>query len=354
MTRLMFGGGPEDVYQLVDSGTGFTKPGGGFQALFYSDSGKQNRYTDLLSASQQPISSMTTQTGSDGLWSVGQITPFYGPDGVYEMWVSVAGSPPFLMQASNLGSYAGPILQQLTQLLTAPAPSLSTLTDVDSTAMAAATVGQAIVKLAGGLYGPGTVASGGGGSGDATLAGTQTFTGTKTFAALLTLLGGLTAKPLTVAAVAAIVQALAGQTANLQEWRNSAGAALSWVGPDGNIYAPNVGKAFVLSKTGTLSTGTGTLRQHNDTGTALKIRSIRASVGTPSTATAPVFDVRVNGTTVYATTANRPTIPINNNTSGKSTGFNSGATIPDGAYVTADIVTAGTGTADAVIQIDTW
>lgn len=355
MTRLMFGGGPEDVYMVVDQATGYMKPGGGAQALFYADAGRLSRYTDLMTPSGQPVSFATTWAGQDASWATGQITPVYGPDNVFEMWVSCAGSPPFLMQASNLGSYSGPLLQQLVQLLSAPSPTLSSLADVDSSAMSAATVGQAIVKLSNGLYGPGTVASGGsGGTAGVTLDTAQTITGAKILSALLTLNAGLAVKASAVGAVAAAVQALTGQTGNLQEWRNAAGAALSWVGPDGNVYAPNVGKIIPMSKAGTLSIGTGTMRVYNDAGTTLKIRSVRANVGTASTNGTPTFDIKVNGTSIYGTPGNRPAIPINNFTSGKNTGFTSGASIPDGAYVTADVVVAGTGTADAVIQVDTW
>lgn len=356
MTRLTFGGGPEDVYLTQDVSTGYLKPTGGAQALFYADTAKTLRYTDLQTLSGQAISSVTTEAGGVGsTWSTGQIAPFYGPDGIFEMWVSVAGSPVFLMQASNLGSFAGPQLAQLQQLLTRPSPALSNLTDVDTDALAAGTTGQALVKLENGMYGPGTVSSGGGSPANmATTDTTQTITGAKTLAALLTANGGILAKALTTSAVAAIVQAIAAQTSNLQEWRNSAGTALSWVDTTGNLYAPNIGKVFPLSKAGTLSTGTGTMKLYNDCGTALKIKSVRASLGTAASTGTTTFDVKVSGTTIYTVTGNRPSITSGSTTSGKNTAFNAGATIPDGSYLTVDVVAVGTGAADAVVQIDTW
>jgi hypothetical protein len=354
MTRFIFGGGAEDVYMVQDPVTGYFKPGPGAQALFYSDPGKTNRYTDLQNLSGQPISSVTTEAGT-GVWASGQIAPLIGPDNITEMYVSVAGSPPYLMQAAAFGAWALPLLIQVQQLLARPPAAMSNLVDTDTTSIANAAVGMAIVKLSSGLWGAGTVASsGGGGTGDATLAGVQTFTGAKTFSALVTAAAGLLAKPASASAVAAIVQALAGQTGNLQEWRNSAGTALSWVEPTGNMYAPNLGRTLPLSKPGALAVGVGTQRIYNDSGTTLKIRSIRASLGTAASANATTFDVKVNGTTVYGTPANRPTLAAGSNTSGKNIGFTAGASIPDGGYVTADVVAAGTGAADAVLQVDAW
>lgn len=354
MTRFLFGGGPEDVYLVVDPGTGYLKAGAGAQALFYADNGKTQRYTDLTDLAGQPITAATTESGS-GIWSAGQIAPLYGPDNVTEMYVSVAGSPPYLMQASAFGSWALPLLIQVQQLLSRPTPALANLADVNATSLSAAVTGNGIVKLADGSWGAGTVGGGGGGgTGDATLAGAQTFTGAKSFSALLSALGGVLAKPLSVTAVAQIIQALAGQSGNLSEWRNSGGTALSWVDYAGNIYTPNGGRTYTMSKTGTLAIGVGTARIYNDTGTVLKIRSVRASIGTAGTANTTTFDVKVSGSSIYSAPANRPSIAVGSNTSGKNTGFTSGASIPDGGYITTDVVAIGTGAADAVVQVDVW
>jgi hypothetical protein len=353
VTRFLFGGGPEDVYLLQDPGTGYLKPGGGAQALFYADSGKQQRYTDLQTLSGQPVTFVTTESGA-GVWSAGQIAPLYGPDDVTEMYVSVAGSPPYLMQASAFGAWALPILIQVQQLLSRPLPSLAGLADVDSQSIGNAATGNAVVKLANGAWGAGTVASGGGGSGDATLAGVQTFTGAKTFAALLSALGGQLTRPLSATAIASIVRGLSAQSGNLEEWQNSSGTTLAWVDPAGRHYFPNGGFILPLSKAGALANGVGSMRIYNDTGTTLLLRAVRASIGTAASTGATTFDVKINGTTVYGTTANRPSIPAGQNTSGRSTGFNSGASIPDGGYVTVDIVAVGTGAADAVVQILCW
>lgn len=352
MTRFIFGGGPEDVYLVQDPATGFFKPGPGAQALFYADTAKSNRYTDLQTLSGQPITFVTTEPGG-GVWTAGQIAPFIGPDNVTEMYVSVSGSPPFLMQASAFGSFALPLLAQVQQLYNRPLPSLAGLTDVDAASIGNSAVGQALVKLANGSWGAGSVASGGG-SGDATLAGTQTFTGAKTFAALLTAAAQLLAKPASASGVAAVVQGLASQTGNLQEWRNSSGTAMSLVDPAGNIYAANLSTTITMTRAGALSAGVGTYRWYADRGMALQIRSVRASVGTPSTSGTPTFDVNVNGTSIFTTQSNRPTLAVGSNTTGRLTGFAVNSSIPDGGYLTVDIDVAGTGAADAVVQVEVW
>ena len=355
MTRLQFGGGPEDVYQIQDPTTGFTKPGGGAQALLYSDQAMMNRITDLTTLAGQPISFVTTETGSDIKYALGQIAPFLGPDGVFEMWCSVAGSPAFLLQASNLGGFLKPYVDQLVQLLNADPMRLSLLADVDPASITGGAVGNAVVKLASGLWGAGTVASGGGGgAGDVTTTTAQTISATKTFTALQNLLAGTLTRPAATNAVAAIVQALAAQTGNLNEWRDSAGSVRSWVGPDGLIYSPNGGTTIPMGKAGALGNGTGTMTWYNDRGVSLKVRSVRASVGTAVTTGTAVFEPRVNGTSFYTVSGNRPSIGASAKTSGKNTGFTAGLVIPDGGYITVDISGTYTGGADTLFQIDAW
>lgn len=356
MTRLQFGGGPEDVYQIQDSATGFTKPGGGAQALLFSDQAMMDRITDLTTLAGQPITFVTTETGSDVRYALGQIAPFLGPDGVFEMWCSVAGSPAFLLQASNLGGFLKPHIDALVQLLNAEPMRLGLLADVDAASIDDGAVGNAVVKLASGQWGAGTVASGGGGggTGDVTTNTVQTITATKTFSALQNLLAGTLTKPSAANAVAAIVQALASQTANLNEWRDSTGSVRSWVGPDGLFYSPNVGTTIPMGKAGALANGTGTMTWFNDRGVALKVRSVRASVGTAVTTGTAVFEPKVNGTSFYTVSGNRPSIAAGAKTSGKNTGFTSGLVIPDGGSITVDISGTYTGGADTVFQLDVW
>lgn len=351
MTRMQFGGGPEDVY-LVDSDQNNLQPGAGATVLFYSGETGNNPITDLLDINLSPITSITTSNGSDGR-APGQIKPFYGPDGVFEMWASANGSPRFLMQASNLGSYLGPTKDQFTQHAAQPnghGTKLQDLINVSST-VASATDGQTIIyNASSGLWIAGSAVTGGGG-GDVTTTTAQTISATKTFTAVQNFNAGAVLKPATAAGQASVVQALASQTGNVAEWRDSTGTAKAWMTSAFAINAPNTGRTVTFVKAGALATGTGTFRWYNDLGVSLTIRSVRASIGTASTSGTPTVDVLINGTTIYGTAANRPSIAVSSLTSGKNTGF-SVATIAAGSYFTSDVVVAGTGAADLVVQIE--
>lgn len=65
---------------------------------------------------------------------------------------------------------------------------------------------------------------------------------------------------------------------------------------------------------GTLVVVTGQHRLYNDFGYDLYIESIRASVGTAPTGAAVIVDVNKNGTTIFTTQGNRPTIAVGTNT----------------------------------------
>lgn len=352
MSRLQFGGGPEDVY-LVPDANGNLHEGPGATVLFYSTETGSNPVTDLLDRNSSPITNITTSTGTDGRVP-GQIPPFFGPDGVFEMWASAAGSPRFLMQASNLGSYLGPVKDQFTQHAAQPNAHGTKLQDLLNVATAAgsATDGQALIyQGSSSSWIPGSASSSNAPANMATTDTAQTVGGAKTFTGLETFTGGLVAKPSAIANQARILQALAGQTGNVEEWRDSTGAAKAWMTSAFAVNAPNLGRTVTFVKSGALATGTGTMRWWNDLGVALTIRSVRASVGTASTSGTPTVDVLSGGTTIYGTPANRPTIAVSSLTSGKNTSFST-TTIAAGGYLTADVVVAGTGAADLVVQVE--
>lgn len=352
MSRLQFGGGPEDVY-LVPDANGNLHEGPGAVVQFYSAETGSNPITDLLDRNSSPITTVTTSTGSDGRVP-GQIPPFFGPDGVFEMWASAAGSPRFLMQASNLGSYLGPVKDQFTQHAAQPNAHGTKLQDLLNVATAAgsATDGQALIyQASSSTWIPGSASASSAPGNMATTDTTQTISGVKTFSGAMTTTGGNTAKPSAVGNPARITQALSGQTGNVEEWRDSTGAAKAWVNSAFGIVAPNLGRSITFTKAGTITVGTGTFRWYNDLGVTLTIRSVRANIGTASTSGTPTVDVKVNGTTIYGTSANRPTVAVSALTSGKNTGFST-TTIADGSYLTADVVVAGTGAADLVVQVE--
>jgi hypothetical protein len=88
-----------------------------------------------------------------------------------------------------------------------------------------------------------------------------------------------------------------------------------------------------------VAVGTGALRLHNDTGATWTLLSIRAEVVTAPSGGSVVVDVNKNGTTVFTTQANRPTITTGNTTSGKVTSMDV-TSVADGDYLTVDVDTA--------------
>lgn len=120
----------------------------------------------------------------------------------------------------------------------------------------------------------------------------------------------------------------------------------------GTEHLVEAGILFPFSRAGTLTTGAGTFRIYNDTTATLDIKGVRASVGTAPTGASIIVDINVNGTTIFSTQGNRPTIAISGNTSGKVTNMNT-TTIADGSYFTVDIDQIGSTVAgaDLVVQV---
>jgi hypothetical protein len=96
--------------------------------------------------------------------------------------------------------------------------------------------------------------------------------------------------------------------------------------------------------TGNFATGTGTLRIPITT--AQTVANVRAMCGTAPTTTDVIFDVNKNGTTIYTTQANRPTITAGTNDSGNTSAPDVTA-LAAGDYLTIDIDQVGTGTVGA-------
>jgi len=83
--------------------------------------------------------------------------------------------------------------------------------------------------------------------------------------------------------------------------------------------------------------GVGQGRVYNDTGRTLQVAAVRVSavnVGGGGL----IVDVNKNGSSIYTTQANRPTVPAGAGTGTvKNVGFNTGTVIADGEYITADV-----------------
>lgn len=121
----------------------------------------------------------------------------------------------------------------------------------------------------------------------------------------------------------------------------------------GQLQTSNITKVLPYSYLGSLSVGPGTFRLYNDMGTSWTITGVRASVGTAPTGASIIVDVNKNGTTVFTTQANRPTIAIAGNTSGNVTNMDVTA-VAAGEYLTVDISQVGstiTGS-DLTVQVE--
>jgi hypothetical protein len=115
-------------------------------------------------------------------------------------------------------------------------------------------------------------------------------------------------------------------------WRNSSGTEKQ--------ITPQI--AFAFSYTGTLAVTTGVHRLYNDSGGTLTIQGVRISVGTAPTGSTILCDFNIDGTTIFSTQGNRPSVAISASppTSGKVTNFNT-TTISNGSYFTVDIDQVG-------------
>jgi hypothetical protein len=123
--------------------------------------------------------------------------------------------------------------------------------------------------------------------------------------------------------------------------------------PPGQLAVANITKVLPYSYLGNLVVGAGTFRLYNDMGATWTISGVRASVGAAPAGASIIVDVHKNGTTIFTTQANRPTIAIAGNTSGNVTNFDI-TTVAAGEYLTVDIDQIGSTTAgaDLTVQIE--
>jgi hypothetical protein len=97
----------------------------------------------------------------------------------------------------------------------------------------------------------------------------------------------------------------------------------------------------------TLVTKTGVSRQYFEA--PYTVTNVRASVGTAPTGSSIICDVKKNGTTIYTTSGNRPTIAISTNT---ATANNPDITsISAGDYLTVDVDQVGSTIAGADLTV---
>lgn len=397
MARHSFAADPSSWVFTIDGTTGAAEPLAGAVITFWNQQTGGTQYTDLAAAADGS-GSTTTITSGDGSGGtvVGSIPQFYGPNNVWGMWGSANGGPRQLFLASDLATYVqantdtvATVQAGLSAHLAATNPHAVRLGDLTDANVGSATNGQLLSwDTATSKWVPVTI---GGVSGTVLLATDQTITGTKTWntgdvnKSTIVLLaqsgqvsdlmqawsgaaqgqGGspqrtfylnekgelrvITAKS---DSVGVRIKGQTGQTAHVLEQTDISNNPISWWEPNGSWRAPNLGHTFAFSLGGVLSVGTGTHRIYNDTGVDLQIRSVRASVGTAPSGSAVTCDVNINGTTIFSTQSNRPSIAAAGNTSGRITNMNTTA-FTNGQYLTIDIDAIGSGTAgsDLVVQV---
>lgn len=115
-------------------------------------------------------------------------------------------------------------------------------------------------------------------------------------------------------------------------------------------FAAAITKIYpTFSKGGVLTVGAGTFRYYVEGN--YTIVSVRVSVGTAPTGAAILVDVNKNGTTIFTTQANRPSIAISGNTA--TSGTINVNTLASGDYLTIDVDQIGSTVAgsDLVVEI---
>lgn len=390
MARHKFGGAIAD-WTFTVGGSNEATLAGGSTVTFWDDSTGGTQYTDLSEDADGtlPMDHVTSADGT-GVPAIGQIPEFYGPDEVWHMWAEAGGGPRAVIVATDVGDQVAIAQAGVTSNATTIASHIAAanphatrvddLADVDASAPAD---GDALVyDSASGQWLAGEVP---GLTDVVTLSGDQSITGTKTMMPLDPAETALTIQCATgqsndVLAVFSdagnrttylnelgelrviagnsstvpmrIKGRNSGQTGDLTQWTDVDNNELAWVDPQGRVRAPNLGHTLALSVDGTVAVGAGSHRIYNDTGVALTIRSVRATVGTAPTGAALIVDVNRNGTTIFTTQSNRPTVTAGSNTSGKVTAVNT-TTLNDGDYLTVDVDQVGSTVAGAnlVVQV---
>ncbi len=108
-----------------------------------------------------------------------------------------------------------------------------------------------------------------------------------------------------------------------------------------------------FAKSGTLSTSTGAFRWYNRSGRTLTFDSVSLAAGTAPTGAAILVDVNMDGTTIYTTQGNRPTIAISGNSSDNTTAPDV-TTVADNHYITVDVDQVGSTIAGADLVVTVW
>lgn len=102
MARHLFGAGPASWTFANDGATSTMAGGVTVQAFNQQVGGTQYVDLSLDVDGTQIVDHVTSSDTTDGL-QLGQVPPFYGPDGVWQMWLSANGGPRVLVVATDVG-----------------------------------------------------------------------------------------------------------------------------------------------------------------------------------------------------------------------------------------------------------
>lgn len=122
---------------------------------------------------------------------------------------------------------------------------------------------------------------------------------------------------------------------------------LSDIGAAAAAHTHTIRKTIPFDFAGNLATGAGAARWYNREGVTLTLVGTWLYVVTAPATTSIIVDVNKNGTTIYTTQANRPTIAAAANTASNAMTAPDVTTLADGDYITIDIDQVGTGTVGA-------
>jgi hypothetical protein len=117
-----------------------------------------------------------------------------------------------------------------------------------------------------------------------------------------------------------------------------------------------VNTPFKLSRAGTLTVAATSQKVYNNSNVPLKIRGVKASVGTAPTGAALRVDVLINGTSIYAAAGDRVSIAISGLTNvapnGVPTKTGDAIVVLPGQYVTAEVTVIGSSVAGADLSVE--
>lgn len=157
---MLFGGETADIY-LHEDEEGDLRSYGPLLAKFYDAfDDSASPVLDLLSVAEEVLVEVAV-VGTEGDGRRGQLPAFWGPDEVYELWVSVNDSPRQLLRPVNVGSNLRAAQEAVAELVNGADlnpfnTSVTDLLDVDGDVVEVAPEGSTLIKLSNGLYGSGS------------------------------------------------------------------------------------------------------------------------------------------------------------------------------------------------------